>query len=425
MRSQKARGFAANVQPAVGRPAFRAFIGAALAGSLAACGGSGSSLAPTPVPHGQFSTGYAYVTSADFQGQPVPGAVYQYAIGADGSLTPLSIPTVATGATPTAIVADPSGRYVYVGNQGDATISQYAIGAGGGLSALAPAAVSLPGPSLGAASRLVLSVDPSGRFLYAVTNPPLLPPQSSSSIAQFSIGSDGTLTPLMPASITLAGSASGSLAIDQAGEHAYLAVNSSEAGGEVLEFSIGSGGALAPLLPASVAAPSTPFSVVLPAGSQSVYALSVCVDNLCDGQVSLYALGAGGALSSTGALTLTASHVDPLMLVSDGSHAYLLTNLMGVDTDMGAVYQYSIGGSGALAPLSPASVALATSAVAEALDGTELFVLSSGSVQAGPASASGGCLDRFVVGTDGTLSSASSTPVAANSVTAMALVLSR
>src|SRR5690349_9760203 len=165
------------------RFAFLVAIGALLS-SLAACDRSSNDT-------GQIS-GYAYITSADAEHRELPGAVLQYSVASDGSLAPLSVASVPAGATPIAVVSDPTGHYVYVVNQSgaaNATISQYAVGAGGGLVALSPAVVSISGPSSAVVGHSA-SVDPTGRFLYVVIETPytVLP---APSIAQYSIGSDG------------------------------------------------------------------------------------------------------------------------------------------------------------------------------------------------------------------------------------------
>src|SRR4029077_18717929 len=72
--------------------------------------------------------------------------VSQYTIGTDGSLAPMAAATVAAGAKPQSVTADPSVLYVYVANRGSSTISQYTIGASGALTANAPPSV--PGQSV-------------------------------------------------------------------------------------------------------------------------------------------------------------------------------------------------------------------------------------------------------------------------------------
>lgn len=72
----------------------------------------------------------------------------QFSIGADGNLTPLNPATVATGPDPanpftiatgkgpSMIAIDRTGRFAYVPNARDDSISQYAIGADGTLTPL-------------------------------------------------------------------------------------------------------------------------------------------------------------------------------------------------------------------------------------------------------------------------------------------------
>jgi len=55
----------------------------------------------------------------------------------------MAVATVSTGTSPVSFAAHPSGRYVYVANSGSNDVSQYTIGADGSLTpmalALAPA----------------------------------------------------------------------------------------------------------------------------------------------------------------------------------------------------------------------------------------------------------------------------------------------
>ena len=368
--------------------------------------------------------GYAYVASADAQGQQIPGAVFQYTIGSDGSLAPMSVASVPAGVNPTAMVSDPSGSYVYVANLGDATISQYAVGAGGVLAALPSKAISIAGPfpSVGGYS---LSVDPKGTFLYVVTTPRDPPPGSAASIAQFSIGSNGALAPLAEPFINIATAAVGPLAIDPSGKYAYLAGGTTAAGGQVFQFSVGSDGTLVSLAPATVAASQTPVGVAIAPSSQSAYVLSFCIDNACDGQVAQFTIGAKGALTSTGATIITGSHINPVAMVISGSasSAYVLANLMGPDTNSGLVYQYTIDSTGGLVPETPSSLSVTSGAVAESTYGSNLYALSANAIGVVNGGAqSGGHIDHYTIQADGLLTAVATTTVATSLPTAMTLV---
>src|SRR5690606_17515647 len=77
---------------------------------------------------------YAYV--ANYNG----ASLSQYAIdAATGALSPVAGGSVATEVEPNSVAVHPGGRFVYVTNAGSNTISQFAIGADGALSPLSPA----------------------------------------------------------------------------------------------------------------------------------------------------------------------------------------------------------------------------------------------------------------------------------------------
>ena len=398
--------------------AFRVAVCAALS-SVAACGGTGSGAGRSDAPPAV----YAYVTAADVENRAVPGAVYQYSIGTNGSIAPLSVASVPTGVTPTGVVTDPSGRYVYVANSGDATISQYTVGTNGGLVALSPAVVRIAGPFQFAG--FTLSVDPGGRFLYAVGSP-RDPPGPTASIAQYSIQGDGTLASLAPASLTLSIAASGSLAIDPGGRYAYLPGATNATGGLVSQFSISGDGTLTPLTPDTVGATQGTIAVTIAPGGQTAWVISTCIDTACNGQIEPYTIGADGTLTRTGVVTLTGTHVNPVEMLTDGSGSsvYLLANAMGVDTNAGAIYQYAIGSTGALAADTPASLAVASGAVAEVANASGLYALSANVIGfASGLPPPGGHIDSYLIGSGGLLTLVSSTAVAGSLPTSMTIVV--
>ena len=380
---------------------------------LSSCGGGGSDV-------GGGVAGYAYIVSAMPQSQ---GAAAPYAIHANGSLSPLSSGPVPTGMNPTSIVADPTGHYVYVVNQGDDTISQFSVSSDGVLTALSPATVSVANPS--GSTSYSASIDPGGRYLYVVgrffyPSGPAVPALVAPGVVlQFSIGSSGALTPLSPASITVPGSTAGPLVIDPAGQHGYLAGL-----GQVFQFSISGNGTLAPLTQASFATTDAVNVTVTPDG-RSAYVLSACIDTACDGQIGEYTVGMDGTLTPTGATTPTDSHVIPVALEIDtsGSGAYLLANQMGVDTNVGALYPFSINStSGALQPGSPPSVSVSSGAVAESVFGASLYALSASAVGFASGSPQGGHVDHYAIGSGGLLIEKDSVSMSSGYPTAITLV---
>jgi 6-phosphogluconolactonase (cycloisomerase 2 family) len=388
---------------------------------LTACGGGSGEF---NAGGGQGPTGYVYVTSTMPQSS---GVVYQYGIGTNGSLTPLSTASVPSGLRPTAIVSDPNGHYVYVVNEGDATISQYSVGAGGALTALSPATVSTAGPSADITS-YTASIDPSGRFLYVVglsfVPAPSAPPTTPAVILQFSIGNNGTLTPLSPSSISVPTPALAPLAIDPGGRYAYLATTSTASRSQVLQFSISNDGSLAAVASPLVTAAANAIGVTIAPDGRTAYVLSACIDTNCDGQVTVYAVGMNGALTPTVTTTATGSHIIPITLLADtsGSNAYLLANQMGVDTNQGTIYQYTISSAGALAPDSPASLGVDSGAVAESVAGPFLYALSANAVGFASGNQTGGHVNHYAIGSGGVLTAVGSETVAAGLPTAMTIV---
>jgi 6-phosphogluconolactonase (cycloisomerase 2 family) len=392
-------------------------LGTAL-GLLAACGGSNRA----PLTSGPSSQAYLYVATNEVGGEAVPGAVYQYVIDTAGAPAPLAVASVPTGVRPTGIVSDATGRYVYVINSGDDTISQYTIGADGGLVALSPAVVSLAASSpFLTLVGVWITMDPGGRFVYVVGSPQD-PAGPSASIAQFSIRSDGTLAPLAPADVTIPFRPSGPLVIDAGGRYAYLPGQSTGPGGAVSQFAVNADGTLSALTPATVAAALGITAVAVAPDGSTAYGMSVCVDSNCDGQIAPYPIGADGTLGQAGAGTLTGSHVNPVGMVFDAAGAYLLANDMGVDTNNGLVYQYTVGGAGALQADTPASLPVTSGAVAIAADGSNLYALSANAVGAVSGQPAGGHIDQYLIGSGGLLMVQGTSTVAGSQPAAMTLV---
>jgi 6-phosphogluconolactonase (cycloisomerase 2 family) len=351
--------------------------------------------------------GYAYVTSADTQGQKVPGAILQYTIGSDGTLAPMSVASVPTGIDPTTMVSDPSGNYVYVANAGDATISQYVIGTGGALVPLTPNVVRIP-----AGGSYSLTANPKGSFLYVVIGTGS-PSGSTAAIAQFSIGSNGTLAPLAEPAVTIATPVAGSLTFDSGGQFGYLAAGTSTAG-QVIQFSVNSDGSLLPLSPATVAASATAVGVSVALSGLTAYVLSSCIDSACDAQITQFTIGSTGQLTSVGATTLNpgSSQIPVAMVTSGaGSNAYLLANPRSPASSAGLVFQYTIDSGGGLALDTPNSLSLTSRAVAESTYGSNLYAL-------GANSTFGGSINQYTIQSDGLLTAGATTSIATGVPTA-------
>jgi YD repeat-containing protein len=146
-----------------------------------------------------------YLYIANTASNNVPNTLSVYTVGANGSLTPLATPPVATGNYPNAVAADPLGRFVYVVNGSDETVSGFAVGPNGGLTAVPGS----PFPvDFGA---MAVIVDPSGQFVYVLNT-------SSATISAFTLDpNSGALTPIAGSPFA-AGSDPVTFAVDPAGK---------------------------------------------------------------------------------------------------------------------------------------------------------------------------------------------------------------
>ena len=138
--------------------------------------------------HGSFVyvTNYVYVTISQFRANP------------NGTLTALSPPAVKAWPRCHSLAADPSGRFLYVlsslhWSRRNCCISQFRIQANGKLTPLSPPAV--PTPDTLQAAPLLISGEPSGRFVYVLGR--------DGCVAEYRIQNNGSLKLLMPSSVQL------------------------------------------------------------------------------------------------------------------------------------------------------------------------------------------------------------------------------
>ena len=115
--------------------------------------------------------------------------------------TPVGSGPTPTGVSPEVIAEDTDGRFLYVGNGGDGTISGFSIdGSTGALQELpkSPYTLGLTPPPAGAKLLLNLVIDPTGQFVY-VTN------SENNNILVFGISSTGDLTTASTATLNSTG----------------------------------------------------------------------------------------------------------------------------------------------------------------------------------------------------------------------------
>ena len=129
---------------------------------------------------------FAYVVN-NLSGGKVTDGVYQYAVNStSGVLTQNTPAAVAAGNAPTAIAVDPTSRFAYVVNRLDNTISMYTVDPNTGNLTLNSTATNPTGTIATGMEPFRLDFDPTGKFVY-VTN-------EGSAASVYKVNSDGTLT---------------------------------------------------------------------------------------------------------------------------------------------------------------------------------------------------------------------------------------
>jgi 6-phosphogluconolactonase (cycloisomerase 2 family) len=238
----------------------------------------------------------------------------QYIIGTNGTLSPLNPPTVATGTNPYSLTTDRSHQFVYVANfdhsSATGSVSQFSIGADGSLTPLNPATINAGNGPNG------IAANPAAPFVYVVN-------YYSFDVYEYSIGVGGLLTALGIVPAAPNGNAA-SIALNPAGTYAYVA-NYTQAGsvGSVSQYSVGAvaPGALLPLSPATVPTGSQPNDIVVDPSGRFVY---VANSDINASSISQYTIGANGLLTPMSPATVpTGTEPWSITIDAKGQNAYV------------------------------------------------------------------------------------------------------
>jgi 6-phosphogluconolactonase (cycloisomerase 2 family) len=317
---------------------------------------------------------YAYVANSG------DDTVSQYNVAGDGTLAPMTTPTVDVGAGPWSITVNPSGNHAYIALSGTTKVSTFTIEADGRL-------VSLDSDESGTAPRSV-AVDPFGRYAYAANS-------GSDDVGQFAVGADGSLTAMTPVASVAAGSEPYFIVADPSGRYTYVA-NFGTGDDTVSQFKIGDDGALLPNAPNVIRVPSRPRYLAITGGSLPVQAVSkfAYVANSGSNSVSQFTIGTDGTLSPMTPPSVLAG-TEPVSVTVDPSGRYAYVAALGLNSN--AVFQFTIGTDGILSPMSPAFEPAGVDPVSVTVDpsGRYAYVAASGSDR----------VFQFTIGTDGMLSS--------------------
>lgn len=299
----------------------------------AGAGGLLAPLSPPVVPVDHFQAGIAVSPDGRSVYVANTSSVSQWDIGADGALSPKNPPAVPMSGRGDGLAVSPDGRSLYVAS---GQVAQYDIGAGGALTPKSPPAVGLGSGSL--------AVSPDGRSVYATIYDPFS--RGDGTIFQYDVGAGGALAPKDPAEVSTWPGPFG-IAVSPDGKSVYVADCHLNAPRGVSQFDVGADGALSPKSPAVLldtpGSGNCPFEVAVAPDGRSVY-VSAYSPN---GVVIQYDVGSDGALSPKSPATVPAAEARGLAVSPDGRSLYVAGS---------SLFQFDIGADGALTPKSTPAV---------------------------------------------------------------------
>ncbi len=267
-------------------------------------------------------------------------------IDASGITTGIAIGTTGiaarSGAVTSNIIILTVANFAYVVNfsaytNSVGTISQFVIAPDGSLTPLNPASLPI------GFNPYSLTIDISGRYLYAANF--ISPGNSAGTVSQFFINSNGSLSPLMPAT-TSTGNGPNDIAVNPNGGFAYVANYGNGGPGGISQYTLGATGSLALVTAAPVPTGAGPASIAVTPTGDFAY-----VANFNSATVSQYSVTNG--LLTPLSTSVIASGVDPNWIVVNPTAPFVYT----VNSSDNTISQYRIGPGGSLALLSPATVA--------------------------------------------------------------------
>ncbi|HEY4916311.1 MAG TPA: beta-propeller fold lactonase family protein [Solirubrobacteraceae bacterium] len=326
-----------------------------------------------------------------------------FQIGSEGLLSPIACAEAAlceTEAGPATLAISPNGKYVFVVNRTEKTVSTLAIGSDGSLSKVACR------KNCNTASEPTgIATTPNGKYLYvANSGPGNLGPGT---IAAFSVGSDGALTKVgcNPNNQCETEGRPEGLAVSPNGEVLYATTAVKKGGtekpGVVSIFSIGEKGELAPVPCSDCQTGAQPSAVTITPNGKYVY-----VANHASDTVSIFEVGEGGLLSPVACTeTDCGTGEEPEGATASPNGRYLFVSNTAREPpeptteppEPAFVSVFSIGAGGTLSPVECAEQDCETASnpggVAVSPEGEFLYAANSGA----------GTISPFSIGLEGAL----------------------
>jgi 6-phosphogluconolactonase (cycloisomerase 2 family) len=196
-----------------------------------------------------------------YSGQNGLSGVSQFAVAADGTLSPLSPAMVSSGGSQARVVAlSPDGTSLYAPNSGSSSVSQYAVSPVDGTLTLVTQ-VAAGGQPRG----IAISADGTSVYVANSTND-----ATGNSISQYTRAANGTLTPKSPATVAAGAVGTDAIVLSSDGHSAYATNQGAMGSGSqgVSQFTVESDGTLTPKTPLLVPAAPGPNQLVFSDGPQ-------------------------------------------------------------------------------------------------------------------------------------------------------------
>lgn len=241
-------------------------------------------------------------------------------------------------------VIDPTGRFMYVIDNGASTVDSFVLSQTDGTLGAVRQSTGLNGPEF-------VTVDRTGHFIYVVSD--------NDKIYAFTINqTDGTLTASATPSYALAaGSSPLAVTVDPSNKYLYTA---NVGTGTVSAFTIDANGILGNPSTLTLTGAVAVYGLVVDPASKFLYVLDagdVTTDPVTPGGVYAYAIGTNGALSTTpvagSPFAAGANPVGSIVIDPTGKLLALDNNT----APSGTISLFTIGSGGVLTPTTPATVA--------------------------------------------------------------------
>ncbi|MDA8156922.1 MAG: InlB B-repeat-containing protein [Actinomycetota bacterium] len=229
---------------------------------------------------------------------------------------------------------------------------------------------------------------PASRYAYVAN-------YSDNTISQYTILSGGMLAPLSPATVP-SGPEPSAVAVDPLGRFAYV---TNVGDNTISQYNIGADGTLKPMAPATVSTGIWPSAITVDPSGSYVYVTndrdncSSSSSNTC-GTVYGFKIGSGGALTQVSSIDAI-QHPESVAVTPSGAYAYA-----GNESDS-TVSQYTVGANGTLSSISSAWVFIYNAS--DAGSGPESIAIDPSGTYLYTADRGSNTITQFTIGANGNL----------------------